>query len=174
MPVINCITLSHLPFRSIFYHACINSSTSYAAVGVFITFLEVSLYWYDIITFVIPWECPGPLALVLFSTTASMIAQQPTCTVFTVASTWVALPVQLMGPMKLNPTSLAFPKGSPSLCDCHPKIRIASLGTSTTALVICSSRPSWNISAINKPLQAWKGVGWSPPPSPRVTPIWMQ
>ena len=46
------------------------------------------------------------------------------------------------GPIKLNLTSLAFPKRTPSLNDCHPKNRIASPGTRTTALVICSSRPS--------------------------------
>ena len=81
-----------------------------------------------LITFIILWGCPGSLALVLFSRTASAMAQQPSCTVFTVASTCTVLLAQLTGPVKLNLTSLAFPKGSPSLSDHHPKNRIASLG----------------------------------------------
>ena len=66
--------------------------------------------------------------------TASAIAQWPSCIVLTVTSTWASLLAQLVGPVKLNPMSLAPPKGSPSLCDCHPKNRTASLGASTTAL----------------------------------------
>ena len=87
---------------------------------------------------------------------------------------WAVLLVQLMGSIKLNPASLAFPRRSPSLCDCHLKNRITSSGARTTASVMCSSRPSWNISAINEPLHVWKGGGWLPSPSPRVTLIWTQ
>ena len=87
---------------------CIHSSMLYAVAGV-------------LITFVILQGCTGLLALVLFSTTASAMAQQPSCTVFMVASTWAVLLAQLMGPVKLNPTSLAIPKGSPSLSDHCPK-----------------------------------------------------
>ena len=126
---------------------CIHSLTSYAAVRV-------------LITFIIPLVHPGPLALILISTTASAVAWWPSCTVFMVTSTWVALLAQLMGPVKLNPTSLSFPKGSPSLHDHHPKNRIASPWASTTASVICSLRPSWNISSINEPLHSWEGGGW--------------
>ena len=67
-----------------------------------------------------------------------------------------------------------FPKGSPSLSDCHPKHKIASPGARTTASVIHSFRPSWNISAITKPLHSWESGVCSPPQSPRVTLTWMQ
>ena len=83
--------------------------------------------------------------------------------VFMVASTWAALLAQLLRPVKLNLMSLVLPKESPSLCVCDPKHRTASLGASTTTLVICSSRPSWNMSTINKPLHALEGGGWLPP-----------
>ena len=138
----------------------IHSSMSYAVVGVLITFIFL-------------WGCPGPLALVLFSTTAFAVAQQPSCTAFMVISTWAILPAQLMGTIKLNLTSLTFPKGNPYLHDHHPKNSIASPGVRTTALVIFSSMPSWNISTNTEQLHAWEGGGWSPPP-PTVTLIWMQ
>ena len=64
--------------------------------------------------------CPGPLVLVFFSTTASAMAWQSSCTVFMVTPTWAVLPAQLRGTIKLNPTSMAFPKGSHSLHDHHP------------------------------------------------------
>ena len=111
--------------------------------------------------------CWDVLALVLFYTTVSAMAQWPSCTVFMVTSTWAVLLVQLMGPVKLNPTSLAFPKRSPFLSDHHPKNSIVSPGARTTGLVIHSSRPSWNISAINEPLHTWEGGGWLPPPPPK-------
>ena len=139
----------------------IHSLILYAVAGVFITFI-------------VPQGHAGPLAFVLFSTTASAMAQWPFCTVFMVTSTYAVLPPQLMGPVKLNPTSLALPKGSPSLCDHCPKNRTASLWARTTALLICSSGPSWNMSAINKTLHAWEGGGWSPPPSPKFTLMSMQ
>ena len=104
-PVINCMAISHLTLGASSSMPHIHSSMSYAVVRV-------------LITFVIPWGCPGPLALVVFSTTASAMAWKPSCTV---------IPAQLMGPVRLNPTSLAFPKGSPSLHDHCPKNRIASL-----------------------------------------------
>ena len=91
------------------------------------------------------------------------MAWQPSCMVFTVTSTCAVLPAQMTGLVKLNPTSLTFPKGSPSLSDHHPKNKIASPGARTTASVICSSRPSWNMSAINKPLHVWVGGGQLPP-----------
>ena len=124
----------------------INSFMSYATMGI-------------LITFIILQGCPGPWALVLFSTTASEMAQHPACTVFMVTSMWGVLPAQLMGPIKLNLTSQVLPKGSPSLSDHCPKNRIASPGPKTTASVINSSRPSWNISAINKPFHALEGWG---------------
>ena len=114
------------------------------------------------IVFVIPWGDPGPLALILFSTTASAIAWPPSCMVFTIASNCAMLLAQLAWPVKLNLTSLAFPKGSPSLSDYHPKNKITSLGTRTTASVIHSWRPSWNIPAISELLHTWEGGGWSP------------
>ena len=49
----------------------------------------------------------GPLGFIFFYMTVSAIAQQPSCTVFAVASTCAVLPAQLAGPVKLNPTSLA-------------------------------------------------------------------
>ena len=61
-----------------------------------------------------------------------------------IASTWAALPAQLMGCVNLNHTSLTLPKGSPSLCDCSPKNRTASLVASTTTFITSSLRPSWN------------------------------
>ena len=48
---------------------------------------------------------------------------------------------------------------NPPLSDHLPKNKIASPGSRTTALVICSSRQSWNMSAINKPLHVWEGGG---------------
>ena len=45
-----------------------------------------------------PQGCPCPLAFVFFSMMASAIAQWPSCTVFSVPSTWVVLPAQLTGP----------------------------------------------------------------------------
>ena len=77
------------------------------------------------------------------------------------------------GPVKLNLTSLALPKGSPSLHNCLPKNNIASSGARATALVIHSLGPPWNMSAISDPLHAWAGGGRSPP-SPKVTLMWMQ
>ena len=70
-----------------------------------------------------------------------------------------------MGPVKLNLTSLALPKGSHSLSNHHPKYKIAYPGSRTITSVIHSLRPSQNMSAINKPLHAWEGGGWPPPPS---------
>ena len=46
-----------------------------------------------------PWSCPGPLALVFFSMTASAIAWQPSCKVFVVTSTCTVLP----GPINQTP-----------------------------------------------------------------------
>ena len=89
-------------------------------------------------------------------------------------STWASLLVQLTGWAKQNPTSLLLPRGNPSLNNLHPKNKIASLGARTTASVIHSSRPSWNKLAINEPVHAWEGWGWSPPPSPTVTLTWKQ
>ena len=99
------------------------------------------------ITFIIPLGHPGPLALVLFSTTASTVVQQPSRMVFTVTSTCAVLLTQLTGPVKLNLPSLASPKRRPSLGDHHPKNKVASPGARTTASVIHSG-----MSAINKPL----------------------
>ena len=140
---------------------CIHSSMLYVTVGAQVAFI-------------ILWGCPGSLASVLFSTTASAVAQQPSCMVFTITSTCAILKVQLTEPVKLNLTSLEFPKGSPSLSGCHPKNKIASPVARTMASVIFSSRPSWNMSAINETLCAWEGGGLSPPLSPEVTLMWMQ
>ena len=100
------------------------------------------------------------------------MAQQPFLYGIYSTSTCAVLPAQLTGSVKLNPTSLAFPKGSPSLSDHHPKNKIASPGARTTALVIHSSRPSLNMSAFNEPLLVWEGGSWLPPPSPKVTLMW--
>ena len=88
--------------------ACIHSSMLYAAVGVWVVF-------------VVPRGHPGPLALVPFSMMESAMAQGPSCPVLTIISTWASLSAQLTGPAKWNPTSLALPRGSPSLSDHHPK-----------------------------------------------------
>ena len=101
--------------------------------------------------------------------TASTIAQQTSCTVFTVVSTCTVLLAQLTGPFKLNPKFSTLVKESPSLGNWFPKNKIASPGARSTASVIHSSRPSWNMSAISNPLHAWEGGGWSPLPSPNVT-----
>ena len=129
----------------------IHSSMLYAAAGAWVAL-------------VIPWGHAGSLPLVLFSTTAFAIAWQPSCTVFKVTSTCTTLPAQLTGSVKLNLTSLAFPKGSPSLSNHLPKNKFASPEARTTSSVIHSLRPCWNMSAINKPLNAWEGGGWSSPP----------
>ena len=129
----------------------IHSSMLYAAAGAQVVF-------------VIPWGILAPLTLVFFSTTASTIAWQPSCMVFRVTSIWAILSAQLTVPVKLNLTSLTFPKGSPSLNDHYPKNKIASPGAMITVSAIHSLRPSWNMSAINQPLQAWEGGGWSPTP----------
>ena len=61
----------------------------------------------------IPQGCPDPQAFIFFSVTASEIAQQPSCTVFAVASTCEVLPAQLTGPLKLNSTCpLHFYRGA--------------------------------------------------------------
>ena len=59
--------------------------------------------------------------------------------------TWVCLPAQITGSATLNATSLAFPWERPSLRDHLPQNKIASQGARTTASVILSSRPSWDI-----------------------------
>ena len=80
------------------------------------------------ITFVVPQVCPGSLALFLFSTTVSAMAQWPSCMVFTVASTCTILLAQLTGPLKLNLTSLAFPKGASIWVIIIQRIRLPPLG----------------------------------------------
>ena len=85
-----------------------------------------------------------------------------------------SLLAQLTGLPKQNPTTLVSPRGSPSLNNHWPKNKIASPGAKTTASVICSSRPSWNMLAITELVQAWRHEGWSPPPSPKVTLTWMK
>ena len=79
-------------------------------------------------------------------------------------------PINWTGQVESN-IPLHHQRGSPSLSDHHPKNKIAYLGARTTASVIHSSRPPWNI---NKPVHTWEGGGWSPPPSPKVTLTWMQ
>ena len=135
---------------------CIHSFMLYAAVVV-------------LFVFVVPWGHPGPLALVLFSMTVSAMAQWPFWIVLTIISTWDSLLAQLTVLPKWNPTSLVLPRGSPSLSNWHPKNKITSPEAKTTASVICSSRSSWNMLAINKSVHAWEGGGWSPPPSPKDT-----
>ena len=51
-----------------------------------------------------PWGCPGPLAFIFFSMMASAIAQQPSCTIFIVASTCTVFLTQLTGLFKLTST----------------------------------------------------------------------
>ena len=116
----------------------------------------------DWAAFLIPLGHPGPLAFDFFSITASAIAQKPSWTVLTVASTYAGHLAQLTECVKLNLTSLVLPKGNPSLFNHLPKKNITSPGPRITALVIYSSRSSWNMSAINDPLHAWEGGGWSP------------
>ena len=99
--------------------------------------------------FIVTQGILAPLALVLLSTMASAMAWPPSCTVFTIISTWASLPAQLTGLTKQNPTSLALPRRSPYLSNCHLKNNIALPGARTTASVICSSKPSWNMSEIN-------------------------
>ena len=110
------------------------------------------------LVYVVPQGHPGHLALIHFPMMASAMAQQPSSTVLTIISTWASLPAQLTGPPKQNPTSFASSRGRPSLSNHHQKNKIASPEAKTTASVICSSRLSWNISAINKPVHVW-GVG---------------
>ena len=111
----------------------------------------------------------GILALVLYSMMTSAMAQWHSWMVLTIISTRAFLLTQLTGMAKWNPTSLVSPRGSPSLNNCHPKNKITSTGARTTASVICSSRSSWNMLAINKPVHAWESGGWLPSPSPKVT-----
>ena len=125
---------------------CIHFSMLYTAVGV----------WF---VFIVPWGHPSHLALVLFSTMAFVMDKWPSWTALTVFSTWASLPAQLTWPAKRNQTSLASPRGSPSLSDGHLKNKITSLGARTTASGICSSRPSWNMSVINELVHAWEGGG---------------
>ena len=125
---------------------CIHSSMLYATAGVWLVFF-------------FPQGHPGPLAFVLFSTTASAMAWQPPCTVLTVIFISACLPAQITGPAPLDATSLAFSWGSPSLRDHLPNNKIASPGARTMALVFLFSRPSWNMSAINKPVHAWGDGG---------------
>ena len=58
-------------------------------------------------------------------------------------------------------------QGEPSLSQCLPKNKIASPGARTTVSVILSLRPSWNMSAIHKPLHVWEGRGWLTAPPPK-------
>ena len=83
-------------------------------------------------------------------------------TVLTIITTWAYLLAQLTGPAKWNPTSLALPRGSP-LWGIIIQNKIAPLGARTAASLIHSLRPSWKMVAINKPVHAWEGGGWSPP-----------
>ena len=114
-PVVNCITTSCLPFGSILFHAshplfvitCSGWGTCYHCHS-------AGTSW--------------PPCLCSLSTTASATVQWSSCTVLMVTSTWASLPAQLMGPIKLNPTSLTLPKGNPYLCDCCPKIGLPSQG----------------------------------------------
>ena len=108
---------------------CIHSLMLYAAVGVQFVFN-------------VPWGHLGPLTLVLFSVMATVMAEWPSCTVFTIVSTWASLLAQLTGSPKWNPTFLASLRGSPSLSNYHLKNKIASTGAKTTASIIHSSRPS--------------------------------
>ena len=154
-PVINHITPSHLPFRSVLFHAFHPLWYHMQQMG---SLLPPSFLLGGIL---------APIAFIIFSTTAYTMASEPSCAVFMVASPWAVLLAQLMVHIKLNPTSLAFPKGNPSLHVHRPKNRIASSEASTPLLVICSSRPSWSISTINEPLHVREGGGWLPPPSPK-------
>ena len=106
--MITCITISCLHFASIFFqapHTLSNVVCCGGGPGCIHHSLGTS------------W----PPCLSSLSTTASVTAQQHFCMIFTVAPTWAVLHAQLTAPVKLNPTSLVFPKGSPSLSDHHPK-----------------------------------------------------
>ena len=87
-------------------------------------------------------QCPGPLSL------SSLFHNSIHNSLATFLYSYLQSPLpapfclaQLTGPVKLNLTSLAFPKGSPSLSD-HviQRIRLPSLETRTTASIILSSR----------------------------------
>ena len=143
-PAINLISLSCLPFRSIYFHPL------HPLLDILCSSRGPHYFCHSTGT---SW----PPCLSSLFTTALALAWQPFCRVSMVTSTWVALLFQLMESIKLNPTSLVFPKESPSLHDWHPRNGIVSPGASTTTLVISASKPSWNISTINKPLQAWEG-----------------
>ena len=159
-PMITHIIISCLHLEASSSKPSIHSLMLHATAGV----------WF---VFVVPPGCPDPLALVLFSTTASTIAQQHSCTVFTIVSTWSSPLAQLTGLAMLNPTSLALPRESPSLSDHHPKNMIIFPEARTTASVIHSSRPSQIVLAINELVHAWEGGGWSSPSFPKVTLTWM-
>ena len=118
-PAINCITLSHLPFESICFqapHPLFNILCSSGGPHYLQHSMRTS--WPYCLSFLFLNSFHNGLVTFLYS--------------LMVASSWLALLAQLMGPIKLNPTSLAFPKGCPSLHDCHPRIRTASPGASTT------------------------------------------
>ena len=108
-----------------------------------------------------PYPCHSagtfcPLALALPSTTASAMAQWPSCKVFMVGSTWVVLPAQLMGPSSwiLHPW---YPKGEPFLEWSSSKEQDCLLLGKDYSFGNPSSRPYWNISSINEPFHAWEG-----------------
>ena len=69
--MITHLIISHFHFRSIFFQASHPSSMLYATAGMQFVFL-------------VPWRCPGPLALVLFSTMVTMMVQCPSWTVLTI------------------------------------------------------------------------------------------
>ena len=99
-PVITCISPFHLYFRSIFLQA-------------FHPLFDVVCWCGGLVCLYCSMEPSWPLALVLFYTTVSAMAEQPSWTVLTVISIWAPLLAQLTGLAKWNPTSLSSPRDSP-------------------------------------------------------------
>ena len=143
-PVINCNTTSHLPFGSILFHV-LHPLFDIICSGEGLCYLHHSAG--------ISW----PPCL-------SSLFHNCFCNVSAIFLYGIYGCLYLSCPM--SPTDGAcqaesyvpgISQGSPPLCDPHPKNRIACPWARTTALLICSLRPSWNISAINEPLHAWEG-----------------
>ena len=159
-PAINCINISCLPFRCILHH------TPQSLFDV-ISHHQSPHYLHHSLGMPWPPSLSSLFHIGIHNCSATFLYGIYCC----LNMNCPASPIE--GAHQAESYTLAFPRGDPFLHDCHPKNRIASPGARTTASVICSSRPSWNISTINKPCHVWKGGGWLPPPSPRVTLMWM-
>ena len=135
-PAINCITLSCLPFGSIFFHALHSLFNIICSCrGPLYLHHSVGTSWPPYLISLFHSSFSYGSVIFMYSLHGCIHLNSPKS------------PTD--GTIKLNPMSLALPMERPSLCECYQNNRIATPGASTTALVICSLRPSWNISAIN-------------------------